>query len=139
MLLLGGIAAVAVTQLPSTSDLSATTSTTHRAGVTGTTKPPVTSPPATSSALIAACVADYATVAGVLSDYEALRGAAPPAGTAWATSKAPPGPYLQSWPQVLGSFSIHWNGTSLVVVPSHGDTSVGSSGTATPPSGCEAL
>jgi hypothetical protein len=138
VLLLGGLAAIALTQLPSTGVGSATTTTHGTGGVTVTTGTESTTTP-TSDALIAECVTDYTTVASALTDYETLKGAAPPAGTAWATSKATPGPFVQSWPQGAGRFSIRWTGTSLVVAPVRGAPSVGSSGTAAPQTGCNAL
>jgi hypothetical protein len=132
VLLLGGIAAFAVTQVP-TAGIGTTTTSNGPGGVTQTTSLP------SSSVLVAECVYDYATVAAALSDYETLNGAPPRAGTSWATSTTAPGPYVQSWPQGEGRFAIRWNGTSLVVVPARGAASVGSSGATSPPSGCEAL
>ena len=133
VLLLGGLAAIAVTQLPTTGTGLAGSTTTGPGGVTSTTRP------ASTGALVAECVADYASVTAALSDYEALKGSAPPAGIAWATSRTAPGPYLRAWPNGDGRFTVRWNGTSLVVDPRHGSPSVGSSGTEAPRTGCDAL
>jgi hypothetical protein len=87
---------------------------------------------------VSACAGDFASVDAALGGYRALNGAAPAPGTAWATSKAHGGPFLQGWPSGAPNFSISWNGTVLSVVPKKGTESHGSTGTVSPKTGCYA-
>jgi hypothetical protein len=84
----------------------------------------------------AACQADFTAIITAASDYRALNGANPPAGTAWATSTSAGGPFIQSWPSVAHAFSLTWNGAIVSVVPAKGRASHGSIGTTSPPTGC---
>ncbi|MFI5035763.1 MAG: hypothetical protein ACHQFZ_06120 [Acidimicrobiales bacterium] len=88
------------------------------------------------SARVSQCQADYQSLKTALATYRALNGAYPPAGTAWATSSANGGPYLQSWPTDAKHFTISWNGSSLNVVPYRGLAARGSDGSRSPASGC---
>lgn len=84
----------------------------------------------------AACQANFAEINVAVSDYRALNGPNPPAGTAWATSSTGGGPFLQSWPSLTGAFTFTWNGSVVSVVPDKGAASHGTVGTASPASGC---
>jgi hypothetical protein len=136
LVVLGVLAAIVVTALPSTSSVtlptSPTTATTPGSG-RGTTT--TTSRTIISAALVAQCVANVQAVLGAVQTYETLNGTRPPAGTAWATASLHGGPYLQSWPSAA-SVTVRWNGTTIVVSPTHGRDSVGSAGAASPPTGC---
>lgn len=136
--MLGVLAAVVVSALPSTTSVTlpteSTTSTSLRPGQATTT---TTTQSVMSGALLAQCVADVQAVQGAAQDYAALNGAEPPAGTAWATSSQHSGPFLRSWPGDAAHYTIRWNGVTVVVVPVHGRASVGSVGTRSPPSGCD--
>lgn len=87
-------------------------------------------------ATVAGCQANYATIARAIGTYRALNGAAPPAGTSWASATVKGGPFLQSWPSDAKSYTITWNGSTLNVLPVHGLASHGSYGTSSPASGC---
>lgn len=143
VLVMGVAAAVVVSQLGSTTvPTLATTTTSSRPGTTTTTSRTTTSSTVLTvigQALVTECDSDYSALAAAILDYETLNGAPPAAGTAWATSRAKGGPYVQSWPSGEGRFAIRWNATSLEVVPTRGTASVGSAGTPSPPTGCDAL
>jgi type II secretory pathway pseudopilin PulG len=104
-------------------------------GLTTTTAP---STPANGAqeAVVSACEANYQDIETALADYRSLNGSLPAAGTAWVTSTANGGPYLQSWPQSALYYSISWNGAQLSVIPVRGAASHGSDGTRSPKSGC---
>lgn len=119
----------------------------------GTSKPP-THPPVESAttttvpkdvasgateATLAACEANFAIVDSAVQTYQALNGAFPPAGTAWATSDANGGPLMQSWPSAPSSYAIAWNGRKLSVIPFRGLPAHGSMGSQTLKTGCYAL
>jgi hypothetical protein len=87
---------------------------------------------------ITACEADFESVASALASYRAVNNVDPAAGTAWATSAALGGPYLQSWPSGAGHYTIWWDGSVLSVVPAKGAASHGSFGTSSPATGCDA-
>lgn len=91
-----------------------------------------------SLAVVTACRADFTSVQTAVSDYRAVSGSNPPAGTAWATATAGGGPFLQSWPTGNGAYAITWNGVNLIVTPRSGVASVGNVGSQTPPTGCYA-
>ena len=123
----------------SSSDLNSLTSAPHGSTTTttrGATTTSSTVVQTTAAARTATCLADVQSVSGALATYEATHTSPPPAGTAWATSSAHGGPYLQSWPAVPG-YAIRWTGSTLIVVPTRGTSSAGA-GTASPPSGCYA-
>jgi hypothetical protein len=103
-----------------------------------TTTTPQSIASAVPQAQVSACTADFASVDAALGAYRALNGVAPAPGTAWATSKAHGGPFMQSWPSGSPNFSIAWNGSTLSVVPAKGTESHGSYGTVTPRTGCYA-
>lgn len=103
-------------------------------GVTTTTPRTVVS--GASLAAIAACRANFATVATAISNYRAVNGANPPPGSAWSTSTTNNGPFLQSWPNGAPYYTINWDGTSVIVTPHVGTRSVGSSGVPAPATGC---
>lgn len=107
-------------------------------GTGGTTIP---SNPANAGRLAAAasCKADFVVLTSAVATYRTLNGSNPPAGTAWATSSANNGPFMQSWPTDPQYFTLAWNGSELSVVPSHGTASHGTLGTAAPATGCFAL
>jgi len=91
------------------------------------------------AALRISCVTSAQAVLSAASTYSITNaGAEPPAGTAWATSSANGGPYLQSWPSST-YYTIAWNGHTVVVRAQHGAVAVGSAGTSSPPTGCYAL
>jgi hypothetical protein len=92
----------------------------------------------TQLAAVSGCEANFSTIATALQAYSAVNGSPPPAGTAWATSTAHGGPFLQSWPTDPAYYSITWNGVSESVVPKNGIASHGSTGTTSPPTGCNA-
>ncbi len=143
LVVLGVTAAIVVTALPSSTALTLPTSTTSR--TTATTRGPgggtttTTTQTILSAALIAACVANVQAVQGAAQAYETLNGSRPPAGTSWATSTARGGPYLQSWPAATSQVTVRWNGASVVVTPARGRAAVGSAGTSSPPTGCDAI
>lgn len=87
---------------------------------------------------IAACKADFDSVASALETYRAVNNVDPGTGTAWATSATLGGPYLESWPSGAGHYSITWDGWILSVVPAKGVASHGSCGTSSPVTGCYA-
>lgn len=136
--MLGVLAAVVVSALPSTTSVTlptdATTSTSARPGQATTTS---TTRSVLSGALLAQCVADVQAVQRAAQDYAALNAVEPPAGTAWATSSQHSGPFLRAWPGDGAHYRVGWNGATVVVVPVHGRESVGSAGTRSPPSGCD--
>lgn len=101
-----------------------------------TTTAPQTIAQAVPPARLAACEADFASVQTAISTYQALNGAAPGSGTAWATSASNGGPFMASWPSGSPSFSISWDGTQLSVFPEKGVASHGSYGTSSPATGC---
>jgi len=114
---------------------SGTGSTTTIPGVTVTTAP-TTPLNGAQEAAVSACQANYVAIETALADYRSLNGSSPAAGTAWATSTANGGPFLQVWPESATYYSITWNGTSLSVTPVRGASSHGSDGTSSPKSGC---
>jgi len=128
---LGVLAVIVLAALPGT-----TTSTTIATTGSTTTTAPRTAGDAARVAARSACQASYAELATAVADYRALNGVAPAAGTAWATSSAHGGPFLQSWPARSTYYAITWNGTVLVVTPTHGAPARGSAGTAAPETGC---
>jgi type II secretory pathway pseudopilin PulG len=87
-------------------------------------------------AAISACQLNFQALTTALTDYRALNGAYPAAGTAWATSSTNGGPYLAAWPADVHYYSITWNGSILSVLPAKGTASHGSMGTNTPVTGC---
>jgi hypothetical protein len=110
---------------------------------TGTTIPgattttlPATPASGAQAAAVTACQANYQALETALTDYRSLNGSLPEAGTAWATSTANGGPYLQAWPESALYYSITWNGAQLSVIPVRGASSHGSDGTSSPKSGC---
>jgi hypothetical protein len=107
------------------------------AGTTTTTSVKSIGNDATASA-ISACLASYTEVETALTYYKALKGASPPAGSAWATSSAGGSALIESWPSGAPYYSITWNGVEFSVVPTRGTPSHGSSGTSTPRTGCYA-
>jgi hypothetical protein len=140
LLILGGIAAVTVASLPSSTPKLpgvSTTSTTARTASTGNTTT-TTSPSIPTAALRTECVANVQAVLSAAQDYQALNSTSPAAGRAWATARVKGGPFLQAWP-VDSEYAIAWNGRTTVVTPAHGRAAVGSTGTASPPTGCDAL
>lgn len=88
--------------------------------------------------IAAACTADFATVNTAIGAYRSINGAPPPAGRAWATSRANGGPFLQSWPDMPPGYSLTWDGVRLSVVPPTGLVSHASAGRRSPVSGCYA-
>ncbi len=86
-----------------------------------------------SLATVAACRADYLTLAVALAAYRSIDGVAPPPGRTWATSGN--AALIHSWPRLSG-FSFSWNGALLSVEPEKGVASHGGFGTSTPPTGC---
>lgn len=88
-----------------------------------------------SLATVAACRADYLTLAMALAAYRSIDGVSPPAGRTWATTGS--AALIHNWPKLSG-FAFSWNGTLLSVVPIAGTASHGSLGTSTPPTGCYA-
>ena len=110
--------------------------------VKGSPPTSTTTPQSIASAVpqsqVSACSADFASLDAALGAYRAFNAAAPAPGTAWATSKAHGGPFLQQWPSGAPNFSISWNGTVLSVVPKKGTESHGSYGTLSPKTGCYA-
>lgn len=105
--------------------------------VTTTTIPKTISSGANESA-ISACEVDFQAVNSAVATYRTLNNSFPPAGTAWATSSANGGPFLQTWPSNVKYFSLTWDGTSLNVVPVRGTASHGTFGTSSPATGCYA-
>jgi hypothetical protein len=114
----------------------------------GTTSPGTTIPGATTTtapatpangaqeAAVSACQANFQALETAISDYRALNGSLPVAGTAWATATDNGGPYLPAWPESAPYYSITWNGTLLSVVPVRGVSSHGDDGTGSPKTGC---
>jgi len=121
IVILGVLAVIAVSQMEQV--------TTSRSA--GKNQPP--SGP--SGAAVAACLADYHSVELLLQLYRTEHQTDPPAGTAWALSLSSNGTEGQTWPS-SPSYAISWDGAALSVNPSSGRASSGSSGTASPPTGC---
>lgn len=88
-------------------------------------------------AAVSSCLADYSSIATALSTYKELNNASPPAGTAWAASGGSDA-LLQAWPGESSYYRLTWNGHTLNVIPRRGTSSVGTSGTSSPPTGCYA-
>ena len=126
---------VMVTVALATLQPKATPSGTTLAGVTTTTVPKNAASGAQEAA-ISACQADFQVISTAISEYRALQGNYPGAGTAWATSSANGGPLLQTWPSEVQYFALTWNGSVLSVVPVRGAESHGSVGTSSPVTGC---
>jgi hypothetical protein len=101
-----------------------------------TTTTPVTPESGAQAAAVSACQANYQAIETALSDYRALNGSSPAAGTAWATASTNNGPYMQTWPESASDYSINWNGTQLSVIPVKGAISRGIVGTTRPKTGC---
>jgi hypothetical protein len=106
-------------------------------GTTTTTSVKSIGSDATASAT-SACLASYTEVDMALTYYKALKGASPPAGTAWATSWVGGAALIESWPSGAPYYSITWNGVEFSVIPKRGTPSHGTSGTSSPPTGCYA-
>ena len=121
---------------PSTPQTSLTGASGPGSGTTTTTGPSTIGNDAKAAAL-SSCLGNFLIVESAISDYQSLQGAAPPAGTSWATS-ASSGPILESWPSDPPYYTLNWNGYVLSVIPEHGTASHGSTGTSTPPTGCHA-
>jgi hypothetical protein len=115
---------------------SSTATSTSIPGEGATTTAPATPANGAQEAAVSACQANYESLETALSDYRALNGSAPAAGTAWATAATNGGPYLQSWPVSAPYYCITWNGVQLSVVPVRGAPSHGNDGTSSPKSGC---
>jgi hypothetical protein len=132
---MGAVVAVSVDKSPSLG--IGTTTTTAGSGHHHTTTTTSGAGGIPLAALKAACVANVASVLTAAQAYGVEHlGAMPPAGTAWAIAGA--SALLQSWP-TSAYYSIAWNGHTVVVRAMHGRVSIGSAGTATPPTGCDAL
>lgn len=101
-----------------------------------TTTAPVTPENGGQEAAVAACRANYVSIEAALTDYRALNGSLPSAGTEWATSATNGGPLLQVWPEGRPYYTITWNGSQLSVLPISGASSHGSDGTSSSKSGC---
>jgi type II secretory pathway pseudopilin PulG len=136
VMLLGILATIAVSVNLSTSPAGPPTTASPGPGVGTTTATNVGS--VSRQATLSACEASYASVDAALEAYRTMNGRSPARGTAWATSAADGGPFLQSWPSDP-RYAITWDGSLLSVVPSRGATSHGSFGASSPPSGCYAL
>jgi hypothetical protein len=115
---------------------STTVGTTSSGAAATTTTVPQSVGSAAQQAAVATCQFDYEAIEAALMNYKTLNGANPAEGTAWATSSAKGGPYMQSWPDGRPYYTLQWNGTTLNVVPSRGTSSHGSIGTSTPVTGC---
>ncbi len=107
----------------------------------GTTRGTTTTIPqsigsAAQHSVVAACELDFQSVNAALGTYRVANNALPAAGTAWAISAGPGGPYLKSWPSNARYYSITWNGSTLSVIPTKGVASHGSYGTSSPATGC---
>lgn len=135
IVILGVLAAIVLSQQsgPTPQDIGGAT----RPGTAATTIPRSVASGARLSA-IAACKDDFETVATALETYRTVNNVDPGAGTAWATSPALGGPFLESWPSGAGHYSITWDGSMLSVVPANGVASHGSFGTSSPVTGCYA-
>jgi hypothetical protein len=109
---------------------------TDSGAVVTTTTVPQSVGRAAKEAAVLACQLNFQVITTTIRDYQALNGSNPAAGTAWTTSRANGGPYMQSWPNGQPYYSIEWNGSALSVVPSSGTASHGSIGTSAPATGC---
>ncbi len=138
LLILGVLAYVSISYLTTPSAVVPTVASSNAAPTspTPTTAQPLSS--VLSLAVVTACRSDFAMVETAMNNYRAVSGSYPPAGSAWATSHLAGGPFLQSWPTGNGAYAIAWNGSSLVVRPRSGVSSVGTVGTPAPPTGCYA-
>jgi hypothetical protein len=138
VIILGVMVVIMFNTLGGTPTGSGTTSTipgsTTTPGTTSTA--PATPENGAQEAAVTACQANYQAIETALTDYRSLNGSAPAAGSAWVTSTANGGPYLQAWPETATYYSITWNGTQLSVIPMRGAPSHGSDGTSTPKTGC---
>jgi hypothetical protein len=132
VVILGALAAIVLTSSPgpTTSGTvatgSPTTTTTTPQSIAGVVPPAQTS----------ACEADFASLETAIGTYRTLNGGSPAPGTAWATSTANGGPFVQAWPSGAPNFSITWNGSQLSVLPKKGAASHGSYGSSSPVTGC---
>ncbi|MGD0055976.1 MAG: hypothetical protein ABSC34_11150 [Acidimicrobiales bacterium] len=133
LVILGVMAAVMLNTLGGSP--SSTVTTTAVAGATTTTVP-ATAEDGAQEAAVSACQVNYAALEAAITDYEALNGSRPAAGTAWATSTANGGPYLQAWPESPIYYRIIWDGSTLNVLPARGTASHGTYGTSSPATGC---
>ena len=125
VVILGILATIALAAQNGPSPSNTSNPTPNGTNANATTTP--TSPASASQeSTIAACQADYQSVAIAIGAYRALNGSAPPSGTAWASSTSLGGPFLGSWPSDPASFTIQWNGSILSVVPARGAVSHGS-------------
>jgi len=124
VVILGVIITIAIANHPGSAPTTTTTPTAKTVGAD------------TQASTIAACMANYSEMSTAIATYQALHGVKPPAGTAWATSKASGSPILQSWSTTAVGYQIEWNGVTLSVLPTTGTASHGSFGTASPATGC---
>ena len=122
------------TKTPSTPNTTQETS--SSGALVTTTTVPQSVGSAAQQAAVSTCQLNFQAITTALTDYHALNGSNPAAGTAWATSSAKGGPYMQSWPNGRPYYSLEWNGTILSVVPVRGSASHGSIGTSAPATGC---
>jgi len=113
-----------------------TQETTSSGALVTTTTVPTSVGSAAQQAAVSTCQLNFQAVTTALTDYEAFNGSNPAAGTAWATSSALGGPYMQSWPNGHPYYTLQWNGSALSVVPFRGTASHGSIGTSAPATGC---
>lgn len=129
------ILAVMVVIMFNTLGGSPSASTTTVPGASATTAPSTPGSGAQAAA-VSACRANYQAIETALTEYRALNGSSPAAGTAWAVATTNGGPFLQIWPESARYYSITWNGAQLSVIPVRGAPSHGSDGTSSPKTGC---
>jgi hypothetical protein len=101
-----------------------------------TTTAPATPANGAQEGATSACQLNFQSIETALSEYHALNGSLPAAGTAWATAAANGGPFMTVWPESGLYYTITWNGAQLSVIPVRGASSHGTAGTSSPKSGC---
>ncbi len=134
LLILGGIAGVAVASVSGSATVPSLTIPTTTPPVhdsTTTTTSPARSGGPGGEALVAACVANVETLDAAVQAYEAVHGGPPPAGRTWSRG------LVQSWPS-SDQYALAWTGASVVVTPARGAPSSSGAGSESRRTGCYA-